>query len=61
MSKTRASCFITGSKYLETDESTRPAASCFHLFLVFRTRDKALALVFDILHDILCLHFDSLQ
>ena len=33
MSKTRASCFITGSKHLETDESTRPAASCFHLFL----------------------------
>ena len=33
MSKTRASCFITGSKYLETDESTRPQASCFHLLL----------------------------
>ena len=27
MSKTRASCFITGSKYLETDESTRPLSS----------------------------------
>ena len=25
MSKTRASCFITGSKHLETDESTRLA------------------------------------
>ena len=36
MSKTRASCFITGSKYLETVS-------------VFGTRDKALALVFDIL------------
>ena len=33
MSKTRASCFITGSKHRETDESTRPAALCFHLFL----------------------------
>ena len=26
MSKTRASCFITGSKHFETVESTRPAA-----------------------------------
>ena len=36
MSKTRASCFITGSKHLETDESTRPAASCFHLWCCVR-------------------------
>ena len=33
MSKTRASCFVTGSKHRETDESTQPGASCFHLFL----------------------------
>ena len=32
-SQTRASCFIRGSKHLETDESTRPrTASCFHQF-----------------------------
>ena len=47
MSKTRASCFITGSKQLETDDSTRPRA--FICFSVFGTRDEALALVFDIL------------
>ena len=41
MSKTRASCFITGSKHLETD--------AFICFSVFGTRDEALALVFDIL------------
>ena len=32
ISKTRASGFIRGSNHLET-KSTRPAASCFHLFL----------------------------
>ena len=31
--KTRAPCFITGSKHLETNESSRPMASCFHLSL----------------------------
>ena len=39
MSKTLASCFITGSKHLETDESI-----CFS---VFGTCDEVLALVFD--------------
>ena len=33
MSKTQASCFITGSKHLETEESNWLQASCFHLFL----------------------------
>ena len=30
--KNEGECFITGSKYRETDESTRPQAECFHLF-----------------------------
>ena len=45
MSKTRASCFITGSKHRETDESTKPQTSCFHLFLGVWNHDEALALV----------------
>ena len=51
MSKTRASCFITGSKHLQTIKKAldlRPRAFIF--FSVFGTRDEALALVFDILH-----------
>ena len=32
MSKTRASCFIRGSRHRETDESTRPQAECFYCF-----------------------------
>ena len=43
MSKTRASCFITGSKHLETSVSRWLEP------VVFGTRDEALALVFDIL------------
>ena len=30
MSKTRASCFITGSKHRETDEGARPQASKYN-------------------------------
>ena len=52
MSKTRALCFITGSKHLETDESMRLWPHAFICLLVFGTRDKALALVFDILLEI---------
>ena len=33
MSKNRTSCFITGSKHLEKDESAQPLASCSYLFL----------------------------
>ena len=32
--------FIRGSKHRETDESTRPAASCFYCFEVFGTPKK---------------------
>ena len=41
MSKNRASCFITGSKHLEKDESVQPLASCFYPFLRVWTRDDA--------------------
>ena len=38
--KTRASCFIRGSKHRETDKSTRPQAECFYCFEVFGTPDE---------------------
>ena len=48
MSKNRASCFITGSKYLETDESTRPLSSVSQYL---EPVIKHEARVFDILHE----------
>ena len=50
MSKTQASCFITGSK-LEQMKALRLRPHAFIFFSVFGTRDEALALVFDILHE----------
>ena len=40
ISKTRASCFIRGSKHRETDKSTRPQAECFYCFEVFGIPDE---------------------
>ena len=49
MSKTRASCFIRGSKHLETIKALGLRARAFICFSVFGTPDETLALVFDIL------------
>ena len=50
MSKTRASCFIRGSKHLETIKALGLRPRAFICFSVFGTPDETLALVFDILH-----------
>ena len=49
MSKTRASCFIRGSKHLETIKALGLRPRAFICFSVFGTPDQTLALVFDIL------------
>ena len=49
MSKTRASCFIRGSKHLETIKAHGLRPRAFICFSVFGTPDETLALVFDIL------------
>ena len=49
MSKTRASCFIRGSKHLETIKALGLWPRAFICFSVFGTPDETLALVFDIL------------
>ena len=49
MSKIRASCFIRGSKHLETTKALRLRRRGFILFSVFGTPDLKLVLVFDIL------------
>ena len=51
MSKTRASCFIRGSKHLETIKARGRRPSAFICFSVFGTPDETLALVFDILNE----------
>ena len=54
ISKTRASCFITRSKHLETIKPSGIRPSGFHYFLVWvGTFDITLAFVFDILHNTL--------
>ena len=50
MSKTRASCFIRGSKHLETIKTLGLRPRAFICFSVFGTPDETIALVFDILH-----------
>ena len=55
MSKTRAACFIRGSKHLETIKVLGLRRRAFICFLVFGTPYETLALVFDILHEII--HF----
>ena len=47
--KTRASCFIRGSKHLETIKALRLPRRAFICFSVFKTPDEKLALVFDLL------------
>ena len=49
MSKTRASCFIRGSRHLETIKALGLRPRAFICFSVSGTPDKTLALVFDIL------------
>ena len=49
ISKTRASCFIRGSKHLETIKALGLRPRAFITFSVFGTPDETLALVFDIL------------
>ena len=49
MSKTRASCFIRGSKHLEAIKTLGLRPRAFICFSVFGTPDETLALVFDIL------------
>ena len=49
ISKTRASCFIRGSKHLETIKAPGLRPRAFICFSVFGTPDETLALVFDIL------------
>ena len=53
MSKTRASCFNRGSKHLEAIKALGLRPRAFICFSVFETPDETLALVFDILHQIL--------
>ena len=48
--KTRASCFITGSKHLTQMKARGRRPSAFTCISVFGTRDEALALVFDVFH-----------
>ena len=48
--KTRASCFITGSKHLTQMKARGRRPSAFSCISVFGTRDEALALVFDVFH-----------
>ena len=49
MSKTRASFFIkASSKHLETDESTRPTTSYFHLFLELVMKHSTSFLTYDV-------------
>ena len=45
--KNECECFNRGSKHRETDESTRPQASCFYCFEMFGTPDIHEARVFD--------------
>ena len=44
--KTRASCFITGSKHQTQMKARGRRPSAFTCISVFETRDEALALVF---------------
>ena len=53
MSKTRASCFIRGSKHLETVKVLGLRPRAFIRFSLFGTPDETLALAFDILLQIL--------
>ena len=48
--KTRASCFITGSKHLKQMKARGRRPSGFISISVLGTRDEALALVFDVFH-----------
>ena len=48
--KTRASCFITGSKHLTQMKARGSRPSAFICISVLGTRDEALALVFDVFH-----------
>ena len=50
MSRTRASCFIRGSRDLETIKALGLRPRAFICFSVSGTPDETLALVFDILH-----------
>ena len=54
MSKTRASCFIRDSTHLETIKELGLRPRAFICFSVFGTPDETLALVFDILLQLLC-------
>ena len=49
MSKTRASCYIRGSRHLETIKAIGLQPRTFICFSVSGTPDETLALVFDIL------------
>ena len=49
MSKPRGSCFITGSKHIETIKALYLQRHAFGCFSAVGTRDEALAVVFDIL------------
>ena len=51
MSKTCVSCFIRGSKHLETIKELGLRPRAFICFSVFETPDETLALVFDILRE----------
>ena len=53
MSKTGASCFIRGSRHYETIKALGLRPRAFICFLVSGTPDETLALVFDILHEVL--------
>ena len=53
MSKTRASCFIGDPKHLETIKELGLRPRAFICFSVFGTPDETLALVFDILYEVL--------
>jgi len=48
--KTRASCFITGSKHLTQMKELGLRPRAFICISVLGTRDEALALVFDVFH-----------
>ena len=56
MSKTNASCFIRGSKHLETIKALGLRPRAFITFSVLGTPDETLALVFDILLIKVALH-----
>ena len=49
ISKTRASCFVRGSKHLETIKAHGLPPHAFICFSLFGTHDETFAFVFDIL------------